>query len=233
MNTTSQYHGYFIPDYEHALAQKNRKKIVKAIAEMGGIANFSDIERNSGVKDNVLVHHLNALERLGVIDKVTKGTYRLRYKTPLCYVYEKSKQTDIVYIGLLGNRASRETPETKVALELLAGEGLKPRLVYVLTSHEALKSWANLKLPYQWIICYESEIIDIDLIKEKVRSQLESLLKDYLVVLDCTSATKPATLACYELAQQYLVPLIYVYEPIKRLKWIISRESLLNKLAQS
>lgn len=232
MNSANEYGAYFTPDYGRALAQKNKRKIVKALAEMGGIANFSDIERNSSVKDNVLVHHLNALENLGIIDKVTKGTYRLRYKTPLCYLYEKSKQTDIVYMGLLGKRSSRETPETKVALELLAAEGLKPRLVYVLTSHEALKSWANLRLPFQWIICYESEIVDIDLIKRKVRPQLESLLKDYLVILDCTSATKPATLAYYELAQQYLVPLIYVYEPIKRLKWIVSRQSLLDKLVR-
>jgi len=40
--------------------------------------------------------------------------------------------------------------------------------------------------------------------REKVRPQLEGLLKDHVVVLDCTSATKPSTIAYYELAQTYM-----------------------------
>jgi len=51
----------------------------------------------------------------------------------------------------------------------------------------------------RWILCYEDEIINIDTIKDKVTPQLESLMKDFIVIIDCTSATKPATIAYYEL----------------------------------
>jgi len=82
---------------------------------------------------------------------------------------------------------------------------------------------------HQWILCYEEEIIDIDAVKNKVSPQLESLLKNYVVIMDCTSATKPATIAYYELAQTYCIPLIYVYEETKKLKWLISKETIKTK----
>lgn len=215
-----------IPDYRKALAQRNRRKIVEAIAKMGGTANFSDIERSTGIKANVLVHNLNVLRKFGVVDNITKGTYRLRYKTPLCYIYQQPRPQDLAYFGLLGKKDDRKIPETEVARQLLAKEGFHPKLTYVLTSTEALEGWKSLKLQYQWIMCYENEISDIDAIKRKIEPQLESLLKDFLVILDCTSATKPATIAYYELAQKYLAPLIYVYEPVRKLKWLISKQSL-------
>lgn len=67
-------------------------------------------------------------------------------------------------------------------------------------------------LPYQWILCYEDEIINVDAVKQKVTTQLLSLLRDYIVVMDYTSATKPATIAHHELAQKLWIPLIYTYE---------------------
>jgi len=63
-----------------------------------------------------------------------------------------------------------------------------------------------------------------------VKPQLEGLLRDYVVILDCTSATKPATIAYYELAQTYLTPLIYVYEETGQLKWLVDREGLESQL---
>ncbi|MEM3694321.1 MAG: hypothetical protein QXI39_09920 [Candidatus Bathyarchaeia archaeon] len=71
-------------------------------------------------------------------------------------------------------------------------------------------------------------MIDIDAVKERVRPQLESLLRSHVVIMDCASLTKPATIAYYELAREYRVPLIYVYEDTKRLKWLISKEDLLR-----
>jgi len=67
-------------------------------------------------------------------------------------------------------------------------------------------------------------------VKNKVLPQLTSLLKEYIVIMDCTSATKPATIAYYELAQTYQIPLIYVYEETKELKWLISKETIKEKL---
>lgn len=88
-----------------------------------------------------------------------------------------------------------------MALRLLKEQGIQPKFTYVVTSPEALGEWQELKLPYQWILCYEEEIVDIDAIEEKMRLQLEGLLRDHIVILDCTSATKPATIAYYELAR--------------------------------
>jgi hypothetical protein len=44
--------------------------------------------------------------------------------------------------------------------------------------------------------------------------------------MDLTSGPRPAGIAFYELATQYKVPLIYVYEPKKKLRWLISTERL-------
>jgi len=222
-----------MPGYIQAMSTKNSRKLLEALAKKGGIANFSEIEKQSGVKGSVLVHHLNRLQRLNIINKETKGTYRLKYKTPLCFIFETEKPLNVAYFGLLGRREERAKPEPEVATDLLRRDGYKPSLKYVATSPEALQSWKYLKLPYHWILCYEDEIINVDAVKEKVKPQLLSLLKDCLVIMDCTSATKPATIAYYELAQTLWTPLIYVYEDTKELKWLISKETIKEKITRS
>ncbi|MCP8309194.1 MAG: hypothetical protein H3Z53_10815 [archaeon] len=219
-----------IPNYSEAIMLVKSRKVLQSIAQAGGVSSFSEIEGASGVKGSVLVYHLNRLQALDVIQREVKGTYRLRYKTPLCYIFQERPSTPMAYLGLLGRRNERLEPETKVALELLSKEGIKPQLIYVVTSMEALNEWKDLKLPYQWILCYEDEIIDIDAVKRKIKPQLESLLKDYIVFIDCTSATKPATIAYYELAQQYYTPLLYVYEEKRALKWLVSKETIKARL---
>ncbi|MBS7631450.1 hypothetical protein KEJ47_07755 [Candidatus Bathyarchaeota archaeon] len=215
--------------YREALSNENSRRVAQALAEAGGTASFSQIEKTSGVEGSVLLHHLNKLQTLSIVESPAKGTYRLRYKTPLCFLYE-AKSVEVAYLGLLGHRKEREKPETEVALRLLRSQGLEPKLIYVVTSPEALGEWKTLRPPYQWILCYEEEIIDIDSIREKVRPPLEGLLKEHSVILDCTSATKPATIAYYELAQTYLTPLIYVYEETGRMKWIQSRGDIAERL---
>ncbi|MFQ6094948.1 MAG: hypothetical protein ACE5NN_02280 [Candidatus Bathyarchaeia archaeon] len=219
-----------MPIYDEAIKLENSRKIIQTLARKGGVANFSEIEKESGVKGSVLTYHLNRLQSLNVVEKEVKGTYRLTYKTPLCYLFQEKPTVPIAYLGLLGKRNSRAKPETKVALELLSEEGINPKFIYVVTSPEALNEWKELKLPYQWILCYEEEIIDIDAVRGKVTPQLENLMKDYMVILDCTSATKPATIAYYELAQTYLTLLIYLYEEMNRLKWLISKETIMRRL---
>jgi len=222
-----------MPDYIKAMMVRNSRKVLEALAKKNGIANFAEIKRLSGVRGSVLVHHLNRLQKLGVISKETKGTYRLKYKTPLCFIYGTGKPLKIAYFGLLGRREKRSEPEPDVAISLLIKEGYRPELKYIVTSPEALRSWKDLKLQYHWILCYEDEIIDVDAVKEKVKPQLLNLLKDSLVVMDCTSATKPATIAYYELAQTLWIPLIYVYEDTKELKWLISIETLKKRMIGS
>jgi len=214
-----------IPNYRDAFSRPKAFKAAVALAKLGGIANFSQIQRLSGIKGSTLTHNLNILVRFNVIEKEVKGTYRLKYMTPLCYLFcEKLLPT--AYLGLLGRRNNREKPETEAALELLRAEGYQPNSVHVLTSIEALHEWKTLKLPYQWILCYEEEIVDIDSVKRKAEQRLKILLKDHIVIIDCTSATKPATIAYYELAQTYQTPLIYIYEEKRKLKWLKTRQTI-------
>ncbi|MEM3737474.1 MAG: helix-turn-helix domain-containing protein [Candidatus Bathyarchaeia archaeon] len=219
-----------LPDYEYAVKSRNRWRVLEAIASKGGVANFKDIERASGVKGSTLTHHLDVLQSLNIVDREVKGTYRLKYKTPLCYLFGRESEVPFAYYGLLGRKDDICDPEPEVALKLLEKEGVTPKLVYVTTSHEALSDWKDLKLQYQWILCYEDQILDIDAVKRNVISWLESSLKEYVAILDCTSATKPATLAYYELAQMFYTPLIYVYEPTRTLKWLVSKETIKRRL---
>jgi hypothetical protein len=210
----------------------NRKKLLIALSKHGGVCNFSLLERETGLKGAVMQHHLNSLISRNIIDiPKVKGTYNLRFKTPLCYVFE-ARNVVSVYVGLLGRRNSKVDPEPRVAQRLLAAQGIDASLHYVLTSPEAAEDWKSSKLPYQWIFCYGEEIFDIDAIQEKVRPQLEALLREYSVVMDCTSGTKPATIAYYQLALQYLVPCVYIAEERKKveLKWLISRETIKQEL---
>lgn len=219
-----------MPDYPSALSVKNSRKVVEALAKLGGVASFSQIQAISNVKGSVLTHHLNRLQRFRIIEKEARGAYRLTYKTPLCFIYPPKTRIPTAYFGLLGRKNSRSKPEPQAAIEILEKEGQKIDLAYVTTSPEALNDWKNLKLPYQWILCYEDEIINVDAVQRRVLPQLESLLKNYIVIMDCTSATKPATIAYYQLAQTYLTPLIYLYEETGELKWLISKETIKEKL---
>ncbi len=221
-----------MPDYIRAMMVRNSRRVLEALARRDGIANFAEIERLSGVRGSVLVHHLNRLQKLGVLSKKTKGIYRLKYKTPLCFIYGTRKPLKITYFGLLGRREKRNEPEPDVAISLLTKQGYIPELKYIVTSPEALQSWKDQKLQYNWILCYEDEIINVDAIREKIKPQLLNLLKDNLVIMDCTSATKPATIAYYDLAQTLWIPLIYVYEDTKELKWLISIETLKERLTE-
>jgi DNA-binding transcriptional ArsR family regulator len=219
-----------MPNYSIAVSVENSRKVLEALARHGGIATFSEIQAFSDVRGSVLTHHLNRLQHLCIIEKEVKGTYRLTYKTPLCFVFPTKIKIPIAYFGLLGRKEARTKPEPQVAITLLEKENLKPDLTYVVTSPEALNDWKDLKLPYQWLLCYEDEIINVDSVKHKILPQLTSLLKEYIVIMDCTSATKPATIAYYELAQIYNIPLIYIYEETKELKWLISKETIKKQL---
>jgi DNA-binding transcriptional ArsR family regulator len=209
---------------------QNSCKVIQALANHGGTANFSTIERASGLRAGILTYHLDRLRSLGIVESEVKGTYRLRYRTPLCFAFESRPKTPWAYIGLMGRREQRQNPEPKDALELLKREGITPKLIYVVTSPEAMADWKHLRLPYEWILCYEDEMIDIDAVRSKVQPQLEALLRDHLLVMDCTSSTKPATIALYQLAQTYLVPLVYIQEAKRRIRWLLSKEDIMRQV---
>jgi hypothetical protein len=226
------------PEYEKAMQQPRKRAIIKAIAAEGGTARFSAISKITNVKDNVLVYHLNGLRQLGIIESAiesdTGGPYSLTYKTPLCFIFgkqQKDLQQSMVYMGLLGERNGRKESETTVALQLLKKDnGIEFASSCIITSVESAQQWSDIEESRdEWILLNKRQVSDIDNIKSKVETVLTRLIKQNMVVMDCTSLTKPATIAIYELAQKYLVPLVYIYEPQRKLKWLISRETLLQR----
>jgi len=208
------------------------KEVFKAIAKKGGVASFSEIRDLTGLDGSVLVHHLDRLISSGLLRRVIKGAYELTYKGIMTYLCGGT--ANFAYIGLLGiKREEDQEAEPKVAIELLSKEGISPKICYICTSRQGVESWpegTGIEVPFAWILVEGEEIIDVDAVKEKVRPYLESLLPEHAIVLDCTSATKPATIAYYELAQEYPVLLIYVYEASRKLKWLISKEDIARKL---
>jgi hypothetical protein len=217
--------------YYEAFKSLKGRKVVQAIATAGGISSFSEIETSSGVNGSTLVYHLNRLIMYSIVSSPSKGSYELVYRTPFCLLDDNIREAS--YFGLLGRRAGRGEPEPEVACALLSTEGMKMDSMHVVTSPDALTEWSSDKLPYQWLLCYEDEIIDIEKVVKKVEGPLLELMRKGLVVLDCTSATKPASLAFYYLAQKYLVPLVYVYEEKRELRWLLSRGDIAEQLNPS
>lgn len=216
------------PMYEDAFKNPKGIEITKTVAQLGGIANFSSIESNCNIKGSTLIYQLNRLVAANVLTSLSKGTYGLRFKTPMSYLFDAD--TPLAYVGLLGRRNNREIPVTEIAVDLLKKQNHEVHLKYAVSTPDAVQEWSSSKPDFHWIMCYEDEIIDIDAIKDKLRPQLEALLKDNIVILDCTSATKPASIAFYELAQDYMIPLIYVYENNQSIKWLMSKELIMEKL---
>lgn len=219
------------PLYYEAFKSPKGRKVVQALAAAGGVSSFSEIEASSGVNGSTLVYHLNRLTAYRIVSSPSKGSYELAYRTPFCLLEDKIGE--VSYFGLLGRRSGRGEPEPEVARALLRSEGMKVDSMHVVTSPDALTEWSSEKLSYQWLLCYEDEIIDIEKVVEKVEGPLLELMRKGIVVLDCTSATKPASLAFYYLAQKYLVPLIYVYEERRELRWLQSRSDIAEQLNSS
>lgn len=224
-----------IPDYQRATNTENGKRVLQALGRLGGEGNFAQIESQSKVQGPTSVHHLYSMIQYGVLVKVSRGTYRLRFKSPVCFISSNwgskyNRQTSFAYMGLLGRSSDREEPETLASINLLRKEGIEPRIRYVATSFSAVSDWSRKELDCQWILCADEEIANISSLKKRVVPVLENLLQDHIVLLDCTSATKPATISFYQLAQEYLAPLVYVYEEQHKLEWLISRNDLAHRL---
>jgi DNA-binding transcriptional ArsR family regulator len=216
-------------DYRSALEQRNRRAILEELAKAGGQIQSLPLKRSVGLSQNTFEHHINIL-RMNNIISIEGDKIRLERKTPLCYIFNSTK-IPYVYLGLLGERKGRSESETETALKLLAKENLNFERVIVLTTEKCETQWEKfIAVPVEWKLIGEREIRRIETIQSKVEPHLIDLAKNYILVMDCTSLTKPATIAYYKLATKHSVPLIYVYEDRKELSWIISKEDLKKKL---
>jgi hypothetical protein len=181
--------------------------------------------KKSTVENNILV-----LERYNFIVKERRGPIRLKYKTPLCWL-ANTPGTPFAYLGLLGERRY-PVSETETAIELLKSDpnvGVKPEKIIVLTTKKVVGQWEegiSPDLKISWETTSEEDLNDIDKVEEFIKPIICDLMRNYILIMDLTSGPRPAGIAFYELAIQFKVPLIYVYEPKKKLRWLISREKL-------
>ncbi|MGQ9720805.1 MAG: hypothetical protein ACUVXA_05720 [Candidatus Jordarchaeum sp.] len=131
----------------------------------------------------------------------------------------------------MGERSEREESETETAISLLKEKGISFEKIVVATTHGAVAEWEDIThLNVEWCLLSDEEISRVSEVEEKVMPRLLGLLRNYKVVMDCTSATKPATIAYYRLASKFKVPLVYVYEKRRELVWIVSVEDLKREL---
>lgn len=224
-----------LPDYEK-VRMSNRplaRRIISLLLKKGKPLTFSQILEGLNIpkrRKSTLSHNLSFLERYRVISKEGRGLFKLNYKTPLCFIAD-TPNTPYAYLGLLGVKGKWGTPETEVAIKALKQEKISPSKIIVFTTQKAIGSWDNaispeLEKEIEWRTINEETLSRIEVVEEIVRALTIELMRNYILIMDCTSGPRPAGIAYYKLASQYRIPLIYVYEPQKELIWLISKSML-------
>ncbi len=204
------------------------RAIMRALALGGGEASLSQLARETGIPKSTLDYNLSIIERSGLI-KRKGGQVKLMLKTPICYLFDAP--CNYAYIGLLGERSGRVEAETETAVKLLQEEGINPEKIVVATTYKAITEWEGvIRLDVEWLLMTEEEITNVEKVEANLQPKLEELARNYKVIADCTSATKPATIALYNQANKHKTPLIYVYEKQRKLHWITSPDNLKKQL---
>ncbi|MEM2865310.1 MAG: hypothetical protein QXR65_08630 [Candidatus Bathyarchaeia archaeon] len=224
-----------LPDYKGLERCRRRyiKRILRILLEEGGELRFSDFQAELGLsasEKSTLHNNLDSLRSLGFVTGDKRGPIRLKWRTPLCFI-AGTPNIPYAYLGLLGVKDEREVSETETAVRILESSGIAFERIVVVTTQEAVGSWSNSMDPelaskIEWHTLRREELNRIESVRDKVKPKLLELMREFTVVMDCTSGTRPAGIAFYNLAIQHMVPLIYVYEPEKELIWLISREDL-------
>jgi len=192
---------------------------------------FSDLKKLTKLADGSLGHYLTKLMSLGIIEKDELDLYSLRQIVPFCYLFDGLPPC--TYIGLLGFKAHHTEPEPITALKLLKEAGVTVEENYVISTKTALKTWHPETVKgLNFVLISEKELFSIPQIEERIKEIVvkESTIRP--IILDCTSLTKTATIAMYNVARKYFMPLIYIYEETKELYWIISPEEVKNMLLE-
>lgn len=228
-------------DYRSALEQRNRRAILEELAKAGGQNQSLPLKGSVGLSQNTFGHQINILRMNNVIS-IEGDKIRLERKTPLCYIFNSTK-IPYAYLGLLGERKGRSESETETALKLLAKENFPKEnsqsekdqkheiKVTVFETYKSIPEWENITPSnINWHLLRDEEITNVKTVEEKVEQVLKELIRNHILVMDCTALNKPATIAYYKLAEKYMIPLIYVYEDEKELIWLISKEDIKREL---
>jgi DNA-binding Lrp family transcriptional regulator len=237
------------------------REILWVIAANGGSARHSLIAEATGIAESTLSDDLKKLEDRFCLVVCENGIYRLRRKTPLCFL-AGVEEVPYAYVGLLGmppvlpkEGEKPPEPETATAIRHLREEIGKSEIaeIVVATTSNVQKKWDDFLDKYESTIGTVSnyrqikEIMDkakFKMIKDledrsEVRKMMEQevdrLTKEYITILDCTAGPRPAGWAYIQLAEKYKTPLIYVFYDRMTgglsLRWEIGQKELEEGLA--
>ncbi len=189
---------------------------------------FSDIQYLVELDSSGVTYKLKKLERLGLMKKLGKGSYVLRYKTPLCFIANEKHAN--MYIGMLGLRNERDVPEPEIALELLREQGINIDEAHIFATEKTVEEWKEKLGKYALYILSIEELKRIEKMEKKLEDLYTRYMHEKVIILDCTSLTKTATIAFYKIATKHYAPLIYIYEHTKELIWLQNRKIIKEKL---
>ncbi|MGQ4891697.1 MAG: hypothetical protein ACP6IP_04315 [Candidatus Njordarchaeia archaeon] len=203
-------------------------KILMYAADNCNKVSFGDLQTLTEIDSSSLSYKLKKLEKLGLIEKLGKGSYILRYKTPLCFLANVKNAN--MYLGMLGLKESRSEPEPDAAINLLKQYGISIKEAHILATKRTVEDWSQTLSNYTMHLLTDEELLRI----EKMEKRLEKIYTKYMhnkvMILDCTSLTKTATIAFYRIATKYYAPLIYIYEQTKELIWLQDQNTIKEKL---
>ena len=199
---------------------------LRAFCRCGKICRFSDLQKMlGGIKSGSLVYLMKKFESVGIVEKIRQGVYVLKLVTPICV---GNKNFERAYVGALGLRQGRDKPEPLVAIELL-DYWFDRKIIF--TTRDALKDWEDFDFSeFDIRLISNEELKNISFMREKIERVLKELIKDYIVIADCTSLNKIFTIALYSLSVDYGVPLIYIYESEKKLIWLQSEDDISKEI---
>jgi hypothetical protein len=227
------------PDFEGLKRTRRRyvKEVLGLLLKHGKGFSFSELLKSLRIppeKKSSLYNNLMVLQKLNFIGRVKRGPIQLKFKTPLCFVAD-TPNVPYAYLGLLGTRDGRRISETETAVKALGGLRISFKKVVVVTTQKAIGSWSGAidpSLNIEWHTLSEDELNRVERVEERVKPKVAELMKEYVLIMDCTSGPRPAGIAFYRLASKYKIPLIYVYEPQGELIWLISKRDLERELGQ-
>ncbi|MDI6847232.1 MAG: hypothetical protein QMD23_03775 [Candidatus Bathyarchaeia archaeon] len=226
-----------LPNFEGLKKTKRRyvKQILGVLLKHGGTIRYGELLKKLDIppeKKSTLFNNLDVLERLNFLTREKRGPIKLKFKTPLCLIAH-TPDIPYAYLGLLGVKREWKVSETETALDVLKNVGIEIERITVVTTQEAIGTWSGAispKLKIEWHTMTENDFNKVEIVEERVKPKILELMEKYILIMDCTSGTRPAGIAYYRLASQFRVPLIYVYEPEKRLLWLVSKEMLEREL---
>lgn len=226
-----------LPLYDRLRASRRplAKRILGLLLREGREFSHKELLEALGLKSedkSKLSNNLDVLKNLNFVVREKRAPVRLKFRTPLCFV-AGTPNVPYAYLGLLGVRDGWEVSETETALGVLGDLGISFERVVVASTYSAIGTWSGAidsRLEIEWLVMSEDDFNRVEVVEDRVKLKVFELVRDYVLIMDCTSGTRPAGIAFYSLASRFKVPLVYVYEPEKKLIWLISRDMLKKEL---